>query len=499
MANPSITALPDAPQRRMARDVYPVVADKWAAALGPWTTQVNAVVTWMGNQVDAIAASAKAASDSATAAGQALTEASTQAGNAKTSADAASRSLTSTETVAAAVRAQINLPSLVGQKGKFWVVNDDEKTLGLQQLTINQVGDTIISTQAPDSTWVPTGGIYLQSLYPALFAKLGRVPDFRDDQISTFFPDTFYPYSIAASGNNLVMTGYAPNQSRPEVRVSSDNGATWVVSTTNITSYATAYGNNTFVAVGYNSGSVVVSTNNGVFTGYGISNEAWRSAAFGNNLFVTVTDTGARYAVSSDNGKTWTASALPNNQACPKVVFVSGLFVAFSSTTPGVYFTSANGTSWTQRSLPAAVAIGSDGGGVVVSNGVLVLLNQTYAYTTRDGINWTTINTNLPFIFDVNYKLAAGDGVFVVQAPASVGKVFFSTNLLQWGSRSRVTVTGSQATGPATIANGFCFLTNAATGAVYRLKPVSYGASQFYGTDPIQASVGLAHFIKAAQ
>ncbi|EXX71565.1 hypothetical protein RirG_077360 [Rhizophagus irregularis DAOM 197198w] len=107
MANPSITALPEAPQRRMARDVYPAVADKWAAALGPWTTQVNDVVTWMGQQVDLVASypaaaakSAKDASDSAVAAGQSLLETTNQAKSAAASAAAAQSAQAATEAAA---------------------------------------------------------------------------------------------------------------------------------------------------------------------------------------------------------------------------------------------------------------------------------------------------------------------------------------------------------------------------------------------------------------
>lgn len=129
MANPSITALPEAPQRRMARDVYPVVADKWAAALGPWTNQVNDVVTWMGQQIDAAAASKKAAEDSATAAGKALTDASTQAGNAKTYADNAKAYRDSAQAIAAALGSQAALPAFAGHGGDFLGVTLDEKSV----------------------------------------------------------------------------------------------------------------------------------------------------------------------------------------------------------------------------------------------------------------------------------------------------------------------------------------------------------------------------------
>lgn len=136
MANPSITALPEAPQRRMARDTYPVVADKWAAALGPWTAEVNAVVTWMGQQVTAVSGYVTQAASSATAAAQSVTDAAaqvtaatTQANNAKGYADNAKTYRDSAQVIAASLGSQAALPAFTGHAGDFLGVNADEKTV----------------------------------------------------------------------------------------------------------------------------------------------------------------------------------------------------------------------------------------------------------------------------------------------------------------------------------------------------------------------------------
>lgn len=116
MANPTINALPEAPQRRMARDVYPAVADKWAAALGPWTTQVNDVVTWMGQQVDAVSTNAAAALKSSKDAAASSTAASG-------SADSAANSASQAQTYAAAAGAAAGAPSISGKADYMYSVN----------------------------------------------------------------------------------------------------------------------------------------------------------------------------------------------------------------------------------------------------------------------------------------------------------------------------------------------------------------------------------------
>nr|WP_288358003.1 hypothetical protein [uncultured Pseudomonas sp.] len=135
MANPTLTPFPTPPLPEQDEVTFNRNAANSLLAQANFVNEGNIVITWMGQQIDAAAASKKAAADSATAAGQSADSAGTQAGNAKNSADAAARSLASSETVAAAVRAQIALPSLAGQKGKFWRVAQDEKTLELADVT----------------------------------------------------------------------------------------------------------------------------------------------------------------------------------------------------------------------------------------------------------------------------------------------------------------------------------------------------------------------------
>jgi len=103
---PVVEQLPTAPNRGMSSTTYPVIADAWAAKIGPWTTQVNVATVWIGVQLDlalnyknAAAQSAQyaaAAADRAEAVDTNVSEqveaAQTAANNAKASATAAEAS-----------------------------------------------------------------------------------------------------------------------------------------------------------------------------------------------------------------------------------------------------------------------------------------------------------------------------------------------------------------------------------------------------------------------
>jgi len=49
---PVVEQLPTAPNRGMSSTTYPIIADAWAAKIGPWTTQVNVATVWVGVQID---------------------------------------------------------------------------------------------------------------------------------------------------------------------------------------------------------------------------------------------------------------------------------------------------------------------------------------------------------------------------------------------------------------------------------------------------------------
>ena len=80
VAIPLLPDLPPSPNRRQARTEYPITADTWAAAIGPWSVQMNVIIDRINlllpeiNGVSANATKALAAAQRAEAA-QAATEA----------------------------------------------------------------------------------------------------------------------------------------------------------------------------------------------------------------------------------------------------------------------------------------------------------------------------------------------------------------------------------------------------------------------------------------
>jgi hypothetical protein len=116
---PVVDQLPTAPNRGMSSAQYPVIADAWAAKIGPWTTQVNALTVWMGQVVDsgfsardAAIAAANAAALSATAANDSKVAAAQQVGLAAAQVTLATTQATNAANSAAAAEAAGGLGSI---------------------------------------------------------------------------------------------------------------------------------------------------------------------------------------------------------------------------------------------------------------------------------------------------------------------------------------------------------------------------------------------------
>lgn len=362
--------LPEPAARADAKEDYARKADALNAALYKLAKRLNVFVAWLNaliawivtTRTDMATSQGAAAQSVKDAAGQ-VKLATDQVAAAKGSADAAARSLVSTETVAAAVRAQINLPSLAGQKGKYWRVADDEKTLELVQLIVNRVGDVLTTASVPDSSYVPDDTRYLQTLYPELFAKIGLVG--YDDVTN----------KVKLNGTNLGAGGNLGffHHARGGIPLSFCNTAIYKLTDTGpVNLYSNPSGYNATDAASDNKGVIVAcypydnwmrSADYGAtwkrITGMPsaiVNQTAWTSIATdGQGTWIAVGySNGAIAAKSIDNGLTWATlsmSGLGNGQN-PYIAYQNQTFLLnFYSGDINVYKSTNQGASWT--ALPA--------------------------------------------------------------------------------------------------------------------------------------------------
>jgi hypothetical protein len=165
----------------------------------------------------------------------------------------------------------------------------------------------------------------------------------------------------------------------------------------NVTLYAAAFGNGTFVSVGAG-GAIYSSVSGGPWTPRvsGTTNRL-DAVAFGGGLFLAAAENGA--LLSSPDGVTWTVQNIPVVQKAPQVAYGNGKFVVAGKGGPGQWLmlVSSNTVNWTTVALDApgpnnapeglpmsTIAFGSGkfvAAGCVASGAKLFL-------TSTDGLVW---------------------------------------------------------------------------------------------------------------
>lgn len=283
---PEQPLLPPAPQRQMASNVYPVVADTWAAAIGPWTVQLNVVTRWVATQVNAAEEYKIAAASSAIAADESARSAAKSAGDATSNGaaqvDLAKQQVTlatqqaqlaktngaeqvalaaqqaqlatsngnaqvqlaaqkvaqaeviktdtgkirdSTQVLADAVQTTAGFPSYINKQG--WVITVKEDGSGVEWRPRHRIGEVVQAAGSVSNTFLPmTGGLYLQSAYPELFSKVGLLGAIAGDSwtsLSTTAPQL----TNMRSGQDGVLIAHKGVQGSTLYR-SVDKGANWV-------------------------------------------------------------------------------------------------------------------------------------------------------------------------------------------------------------------------------------------------------------------------------
>jgi len=207
-----------------------------------------------------------------------------------------------------------------------------------------------------------------------------------------------------------------------------------------------AFGNNTFVGVGFN--HVITSPDGVNWTKREVGDAGvLENVAFGNNTFVAVSGTRDYGIITSPDGVNWTKRATPSVRNFYGVAFGNNTFVTIGGLDSTI-FTSRDGVTWTEReklggfgSAPLSVSfvkntfvIGSDKGSilltspdgvnwtkrallpnirfnnVIFANNIFVAAADSYGIaTSKDGVNWKIVEHDCGFISSV----AFGNGTFV--------------------------------------------------------------------------------------
>ena len=229
-----------------------------------------------------------------------------------------------------------------------------------------------------------------------------------------------------------------------------DYGNTWNVPYIPDTSgylEAVAYGNGVFVTMVSSNGDGSYSTDNGriwipISPSYG---NGVGGIAFGNNTFVVV-GWNNNQAYSTDNGKTWTSVASPLAGTWKGTTYGNGVFVMFGTNIQA--YSTDNGRTWTSVASPLA----GTWNGTTYGNGVFVMVGlDTQAYSTDNGRTWTAVASPLSGTFRA---VGFTNGVFV---SASYNDGVYSTDNGKSWNFSTTSVVGdwySFATNPAYIVPG---------------------------------------------
>ena len=239
----------------------------------------------------------------------------------------------------------------------------------------------------------------------------------------------------------------------PKVNDCTGLGTTgWTTSNTGINTTVTdiAYGNGTYVAVGYFGGEKVLYSTDGVtWTGVTVEDNYWSNVQFLNGLFVATASGGTNNdrIMTSPDGINWTAYTVPDNNWFG-LTFGEGVYVVVSDSPTGTdnLLTSTDAVTWTPQTVANNVW-----SSVAYGNGIFIALASGGTYrtmTSPDGINWTQNTTLWP---DHDYSdIAFGNGIFVALV-SNQNYVRTTTDGVNWTSR---TIPQSSDWNDITFANG---------------------------------------------
>lgn len=425
---PELQQLPPAPQRRLASSEYPVVADTWAAAINPWTVQLNVVTQWVGVCVNAAEDYKTSASGSANLASLAAETAATQAQLATSNGQAQVALAVTARQGSEAARDQAKVYAQAAQAGTVpepqpnMFLGSDANGKVLWKEAGQAIGDVLFTTKNSTPVgYVLPDTVYSRAAYPELFAIIGTINQYNDaanfSAINPFSGIGFNTsnYGIGAGKDNVwFCVGYLSSETSTSSAgfKSIDGGATWsqvpALSGKRALRSIDTDGKGVWLAASYD-GFAYRSTDNGLtwspeinITGGGTSNPyivtnregVWLSNMIG----------GTACAISIDNGLTWTNNVFsaPHNTITFAGAFYSGTGNTVDRSTDGV-----NWISTLTASSSFTNVLGNANVAVVQVTGRLLA-------SADNGITWSSILEGTP-IFSNQWNVDQNGVIYVRQ------------------------------------------------------------------------------------
>ena len=542
--SPQLTLLPDPPLLTDDEDTYNVKADETVIAQQQMIPEINASLTWIGQQVTAVdgyrqaaatsagnaADSASAANSAKNAAAQSATDATNngkaQVNLAKDQVTLAQQAAAAAQSAAQAAGAAAGLPGgrvpftvlqISAQGNVSWGDGLIDKTNALpgQALMLGaakapkwdfpglRVGDLLQTSRNPGALFLPAGGIYLQSAYPALFATVGLIGADAFVSWSALTTQAAAVNGIDWGRNNIWI---AACNSGVLLR-STNNGDTFNVQITisgtpAMTAVATDR-NGVWIAVGSN-GTVYRSTDDGAswvkVSMPGATTQAFYDIACDKNGVWLIAGASNVYR-SSDNGATWVAVTMPAPGPYLGVGTDENLtFLVSNDSNGGNLNTSFNrGVSFTNASGPTAFR-GTDFAYDKVKNIWYGSFQDAGMYQNRalgSGGSWTSSNGSGGS--QANSLIGLADGALVkVGTNSSAGSILRSVD----DGYSFTTVTNPVAGTPKSLASkpdGTAVFGTSSGGMAKSVKSYNYDTTtQFKLPNPLPVT-GLTSYIKALE
>jgi len=214
------------------------------------------------------------------------------------------------------------------------------------------------------------------------------------------------------------------------------NASTWTPLTLPVSGYwrDISYGNGTFVTTNVDIGSTVITSKDGISWQAGSmpKSGAW-ATTYGADKFVAVGwGSGGPWSATSTDGKAWSSGgALPTGYTWEHVTYANGVYVAISQTPYpytglGAVARSTDGVTWTKVPLPLDIQYLN----IAAGSGKFVLIgNGNQSLTSTDGLTWTRVTMPVSGLW---ISVTYGNGRFVAVAQGSSNASAVSTDGINW-------------------------------------------------------------------